>query len=66
MHPKSKTIKVVSQSSSHNTIASSYNANTNYNSTVIKKDLNDVKKEVKTVQEAANVDPHKLSLNFTV
>lgn len=62
---KIKTVKVASQSS-HTTIGSSYNANTNYNSTVIKKDLDNVKKEVRTVQEAANVDPRKLSLNFTV
>jgi hypothetical protein len=65
MQPKAKIIKTI-QSTNNVTIAGSYNAKINYNSPGVKKRLDVVKQEVKTVQESANVDTQKLSLNFTV
>jgi len=48
------------------TIGGFHHAKTNYNSPVIKKQLEVVRKEVKTIQDGANIDPQKMSLNFSV
>jgi hypothetical protein len=42
------------------------NTTIDFNSAHIKSQLDDVKKEVKSVMEGANVDSKKLSLYFTI
>ena len=58
--------KPSSKQSSQIKIEVSSASNVNFYSDPVKKKLCEVKKQVKSVLEGANIDPHKLNFNFTV
>lgn len=61
-----KNYKLKSSNSHPVNFTVSQKAFTNFNSKDVKQELNQIKKEVKTIMDGAIIDPRKLSLNFTI
>jgi hypothetical protein len=66
MTTKSKNIHSKSPHSHQITIGASSKTKVDFNSSEVKKEIDEVKKEVKAVLESATIDPQKLSLHFTI
>jgi len=61
-----KNYKSKSVQSSQIKIATSSSSQVDFNSKAIKDQLTEVKKKAKEVLDGANIDPQRLSLNFTI